>query len=112
MKFAFIQTQLASTETMHSHWSAGALCRILSVSRSGYWAWQRRQKQPLSAVQQARQQAESCLRLQIGAAHRKGRCYYGSPRPWGTRFRMNYAIRASGRVSRKRVARLMREEGW
>jgi len=105
MKFAFIHRQLASTETMHSHWSAGALCRILSVSRSGYWAWQRRQKQALNAVQQARQQAESCLRLQIGAAHRRGRCYYGSPR-------IQDELRDQGiRVSRKRVARLMREEG-
>jgi transposase InsO family protein len=77
----------------------------LGVSRSGYWAWQQRQRQPLGVVQQAKQQAESCLRLQIRAAHRKGRCYYSSPR-------VQDELRDQGiYVSRKRVARLMREEG-
>ena len=37
MKFAFIDRQLASTEAVQSHWSVGALCRILGVSRSGYF---------------------------------------------------------------------------
>ena len=105
MIFAFIQRQLATPEAAKVHWSAIALCRILGVSRSGYWAWQRRQKHPLSAVQQVRQQAESCLRLQIGAAYRRGRCYYGSPR-------VQDELRDQGiRVSRKRVACLMKEEG-
>lgn len=108
MRFAFIQTQLASTEAAQLHWSAGILCRILGVSRSGYWACQRRQRQPLSEIQQSKRQAESRLRLQIRAAHRKGRCYYGSPR-------VQDELRDLGilgiHVSRKRVARLMREEG-
>lgn len=105
MKFAFIQTQLATLEATQSHWSAIALCRILSVSRSGYAAWKQRQKQPPSAQQQAKQQTESCLRLQIRAAHRRGRGYYGSPR-------VQDELRDQGiYVNLKRVARLMREEG-
>ncbi len=105
MKFAFIHTQLASTQDAPSHWGVGTLCRILGVSRSGYWAWQGRHRQPLSAAQQTRQQAESCLRLLIRAAHRRGRGYYGSPR-------VHDELRdQSIRVSRKRVAQLMREEG-
>lgn len=114
MKFAFIHTQLASQEAVQLRWSAIALCRILEVSRSGYAAWKQRQKQRPSAEQQAKQQAESCLRLQslqslqslqIRAAHRKGRGYYGSPR-------VQDELHDQGiNVNLKRVARLMREEG-
>jgi hypothetical protein len=64
---------------------------ILDVPRSGYWAWQRRHRQTLSVAQQAKQRAESCLRLLIQAAHRKGHGYYGA-----RAFVMNYAIRAFG----------------
>lgn len=96
MKFAFIQEH-------GQPWPVGALCRILGVSRSGYGAWCRRQCQAATATQKGR--AEARLRLQIRAAHRKGRQYYGSPR-------VHDELREQGiRVSRKRVARLMREEG-
>jgi transposase len=105
MKFAFIQTQLATPESAHACWSAVALCCILGVSRSGYAAWKRQQKQSPTAQRQAKQQADSCLRLQIRAAHRRGRGYYGSPR-------VQDELRDQGiRVNLKRVARLMREEG-
>jgi putative transposase len=98
MKFAFIQEH-------GQPWPVGALCRILGVSRSGYAAWCRRRHQAPTPSQQEKQQAEARLRLQIRAAHRKGRHYYGSPR-------IHDELREQGiRVSRKRVARLMREEG-
>ena len=72
---------------------------------SGYGAWQRRQNQPPSPRQQKRQRAESKLRGQIRAAHRKGRSYYASPRVYDE-------LRDQGiGVSRKRIARLMRDEG-
>ena len=105
MKFAFIRAELATPQAQQAGWTASALCRILGVSRSGYGAWQWRQNQPISPRQQNRQQAERKLRLQIRAAHRKGRSYYGSPRVYDE-------LRDQGvRVSRKRIARLMRQEG-
>ena len=73
MKFAFIQEH-------GQPWPVGTLCRILGVSRSGYAAWCRRRSQPPSPRQQEKQQAEARLRLQIRAAHRTGRHYYGSAR--------------------------------
>lgn len=110
MKFAFIHTQLATPEAVQSRWSAVALCRILGVSRSGYAAWKQRQRQPPSAQQQAKQQAEACLRLQIRAAHRRGRGY---GRPLGRRSpRVQDELCDQGIwVNLKRVARLMQEEG-
>lgn len=85
-------------------WPVTVLCRVLQVARSGYQAWLGRQQQP-PARQQTRQQAEARLRLHIHGAHRKGRGYYGSPR-------VHAELREQGlRTSRKRVARLMQQEG-
>jgi len=91
MRFAFIQQQ-------RERWPLGIMCRLLGVTRQGYTAWQKRQQQP-----NRRQQEDARLLLQIKVAHRCGRKKYGSPRV----FR---ALRAQGvRVSRKRIARLMRQ---
>jgi transposase InsO family protein len=74
------------------------LCRCLAVSRAGYYAWRKR---PPSA--RAREDAQ--LGVEIAAAHAESRRTYGSPR-------VQRDLRARGRcVSRKRVARLMRERG-
>ncbi len=106
MKFAFIHTQLATPQKPYNRTGVLSPSAAFWVFRAAVMsAWKRRQKQPLSAQQQAKQQAEGCLRLQIRAAHRRGRCYYGSPR-------VQDELRDQGiHVSRKRVARLMREEG-
>ena len=97
MRFDFIQ----QIRQQHPQWRAAALCHILGVSRSGYAAWHRRQGQPPSS----RQQEEARLVLHIRAAHRKGRHYYGSPRVYDE-------LRDQGiATSRKRVARLMKQEG-
>jgi len=102
MKFGFIDEW---HKQLLKKWPVGALCRILGVSRSGYGAWRRRQNQPLTSRQREKQQAQARLLLQIRAAHRKGRFYYGSPRVYDE-------LRDQGvRVSRKRIARLMRQEG-
>lgn len=77
------------------------LCRALEVSCSGYAAWRKRQRPPSAP----RQQDQARLVLHIRAAHRRGRCYYGSPK-------VHRDLREQGiRVSRKRVARLMRQHG-
>ena len=74
------------------------MCRVLGVSPSGYYAWRSR---GLSA--RARRDEE--LREAIRAIHEASRGTYGVPR-------VHAELAAQGcRVSRKRVARLMREAG-
>jgi len=73
-------------------------CRTLRVSPSGFYAWQQR---PASA--RARRDAQ--LRVHIRASHTQSRRAYGRPRIWKD------LHEAGERVSEKRVARLMREEG-
>ena len=74
------------------------MCRVLGVSRSGYYAWLKR---PPS--KRAWRDAE--LLEKIKTIHKRSRGTYGSPR-------VHAELRAQGiRVSRKRVARLMREAG-
>jgi transposase InsO family protein len=74
------------------------LCRVLEVSRSGFYAWTGR-------APSARQKADELLAVKIAAVHKQSRRTYGSPR-------IHVELRESGtRVGRKRVARLMRESG-
>jgi transposase InsO family protein len=76
------------------------LCRELRVSRSGYYAWCLRQRQP-----SARTAANEQLRGQIVRVHAEHHGVYGSPR-------MRLALRALGvSCGRYRVARLMRVSG-
>ncbi|WXH29768.1 hypothetical protein WA016_03732 [Myxococcus stipitatus] len=90
MKFEFIRAEQA-------HFSVSWLCRMLEVSRSGFYAWSRRPKS-------ARQREDSRLKVLVYEAHQKGRCTYGSPR-------IHRALHNQGvRVGRNRVIRLMREE--
>lgn len=79
--------------------SVGVMCRVLKISRSGYYAWLQR---PMSA--RARQ--DLWLTGKIEAIHRRSRGAYGSP--------MIHAELADDhdiRIGRKRVARLMRSAG-
>ena len=91
MKFAFIHTEKAKLP-------AAKLCRTLGVSRSGYYAWSQR---PPSA----HAVADSKLVPIIRACYAQSRATYGSPRVHRD------LVALSHRVSRKRVARLMRKEG-
>jgi len=76
----------------------GALCAVLRVSRSGYYAWEGRS-------QSARALANQDLALRIRATFRAYRCSYGSPR-------LYREFRAQGvTAGRHRIARLMREHG-
>ena len=74
------------------------MAEVLQVSRSGFYAWQRR---PPSA----RARADAALTEHIRAAHAASYETYGAPR-------IHAELRAGGvRVGRKRVARLMRQAG-
>jgi putative transposase len=75
--------------------SVPLLCRLLGVSRSGYYAWRSR---PPSE----RARLDAVLSEKIEMIHRNSRATYGAPR-------VHAELRAIGiRCSRKRVARLMR----
>lgn len=79
-------------------YSVRRMCHLLGVSSSGYYAWSRR-----SSSQRALGDAE--LLARIRAIHERSRCTYGAPR-------IHAELLACGElVSRKRVARLMRESG-
>jgi putative transposase len=74
------------------------LCRVLKVSRSGYYDWKDR---PLSKMTRE----NAALTEQIVEIHERSRRTYGYPR-------VHAELRALGvRCSRKRVARLMRKAG-
>ncbi len=97
MRFSFIQEH-------RGQWPVGALCRTLGVTRPGYGAWQRRHEAN-QEVPSLHRQEDARLTLCIKAAHRQGRRLYGSPR-------VHRTLRQQGVcISRKRVARLMRQAG-
>ena len=76
----------------------GALCDVLAVSRSGFYAWKTRGPS-------AHDKSDDRLAAEIAAAHAKSSRRYGSPR-------VHRALRRKGiRVGRKRIARLMRKTG-
>ena len=78
-----------------AHHPIKMLCRLLGVSRSGYYAWRSR---PLSA----RAIGDAQLTDQIRLIHVLSRKTYGAPR-------IHWELEDAGvRIGRKRIARLMR----
>lgn len=78
-----------------SEFGVKAMCHVLEVSRSGYYAWRNRGRSP-------RAEANENLLVQIRAQYQLSRKTYGSPR-------IHAALRKKAVIcSRKRVARLMR----
>ena len=74
------------------------MCRVLVVSRAGFYAW-------LDRTPSRRAHTDARLRVAIRAIHAESRRTYGSPR-------IHRELRAQGqRHGRKRIARLMRHEG-
>jgi putative transposase len=74
------------------------LCRVLKVSKSGYYAWKRR---PPSK----RSREDAALTQKIREVHQRSRQTYGYPR-------VHAELHALGvRCGRRRVARLMRRAG-
>ena len=91
MRFGFIAAEKAA-------FPVRLLCRMLRVSRAGFYAWQARPPAP-------RAREDERLGLEIAAIHVESRHRYGSPR-----IHAELADRGC-RTSRKRVARLMRVRG-
>ncbi len=88
MRFAFVQQH-------EGCWPVAEMCRVLSVSRSGYYAWRQR---PPSAQAQRRKRLTSLIRI----VHAESRKTYGSPRVHGQLATMNYSCSVNF------VAKLMR----
>jgi putative transposase len=88
----------ALVEAQKANHKVSTMCRVLKVSKSGYYGWSHR---PPSA----RAKADATLAERIERVHRDSRETYGAPRVHGE-------LRSLGvRCGRKRVARLMREAG-
>jgi putative transposase len=91
VRYAFIEAE----RRLHA---VCLLCRVLGVSKAGYYAWRHR-------VPSARTQANTALAVRLRAVHQRSRRTYGSPR-------LTEELRAQGvRCSENRVARVMRRAG-
>ena len=78
-----------------AEYSIRTMCRVLEVSPSGYYAWRSREMS-------TRRSEDQKLQQRVKAIHKRSRETYGVPR-------IHRELRDEGtRVSRKRVARLMR----
>jgi transposase InsO family protein len=85
-------------EEHRQEYPVSLLCETLDVSVSGYSAWQKR---PMSQ----RTREDGKLAEKVKMAFQANRCVYGSPR-------VHAELHAHGiRCARKRVARLMQEQG-
>jgi len=91
VRFAFVEAEKAL-------YPVKLLCKALQVSRTGFYAWRRRPESD-------RAKQDRRLAVLVREAHELGRRYYGSPR-------VHRELAAQGvAVSRKRVVRLMQQEG-
>ena len=91
MKFALIDAEKATCPV-------ATACEALGVSRPGYYAWRRR-------PESKRAREDRRLAVKVRESFELGRTYYGSPR-------ILKDLQAEGEhVSRKRVIRLMQEQG-
>ncbi len=91
MRFGFVDAEKAN-------FPVRVLCQVLQISVSGYYAWCGRRPS-------RRAKEDDVLRVHIRAAHKASRGRYGSPR-------VHRDLRAQDRrISRKRVARLMKLDG-
>jgi putative transposase len=88
----------ACIEKHRQEFEVRLMCRVLSVSRSGFYAWKKEGPSQ-------REQRDKRLRSLIRIVHRTSKRRYGSPR-------VHAELQVQGeKCSRKRIARLMREEG-
>ena len=91
MRFAFMEAKKA-------RFPVAVMSKVLEVSRAGFYAWRRR-------PEAMRVVADRRLAVEVAAIHAESRQRYGSPR-------VHAELRGRGqKTSRKRVARLMRQQG-
>lgn len=91
MRFGFIDAERAN-------YPVAMMCRLLAVSRAGYYEWRGREPSK-------RAKEDGVLTVKIAASHKRSRGTYGSPRILAD------LAEEGHRVGRKRVARLMTEQG-
>ena len=85
-------------EDYRAVWPVRVMCDALSVSPSGFYAWRSRPESPRNIANRA-------LLVDIRRVHAQHRERYGAPR-------IHAELRAEGHaISRKRVARIMRQHG-
>jgi transposase InsO family protein len=80
-------------------WSVSEMCRVLGVSRSGFYGWQGRPPSP-------RDVADRQLAAEIEEVWERSDRTYGAPRV------LRWLRKQGFGVGRKRVARIMRVKGW
>ncbi len=91
MRYSFI-------EAHRPMWRLQMMCRVLRVSKSGYFAWRDGRESP-------RRCRDRALTVQIKAIHEESRRTYGSPR-------VHHELKNQGiEVGKKRVERLMKTAG-
>jgi putative transposase len=91
VKFAFVREHRRT-------WPAGVICRVLGVTRSGFFAW-------LKRGPSARSRRRVALARKVQAVYAQNRGVYGSPR-------VHRALLAEGeRVCENTVAKVMRVQG-
>ena len=101
MRFAFIQAEGAEKSPIGN---VSELCRALSVSPAGFYAWRHR-------PESQRAKDDCLLALKVAEAYKRGWGKYGSPR-------VHRELKKQGiAVGRKRVIRLMQDQelithGW
>jgi putative transposase len=94
MRYGFISDHASEFKVL-------SMCRVLEVSRPGYYAWKVRKE--CGSSERAR--ADQNLTVMIRTVHRKSKRRYGSPR-------VHRELKDQGiHVGEKRVARVMREGG-
>jgi len=94
--YSFIAEEKAC---FRSRWGVAEMCRTLEVSRQGFYDWE-------SRAPSDRELTDRMLAVEIKAIWECSTETYGTPR-------VHAWLRRQGfRVSRKRVARIMRVNGW
>ena len=94
--YTFIAEEQANTDCP---WSTAEMCRTLAVSRSGYYDW-------VDRAPSDREVTDRMLEVEIEAIWECSARTYGVPRVTAWLRKQGFA------VSGKRVARLMRRNGW